>query len=151
MPYLENFEHYFTTMWVDCNFAVVSLALPFLGIEMKTDLSQSCGHCWVFQICWHIGSSTFIASFFIAWNSSTENPSPPLALFLVMLPKALLTSYSRMSDSRWVITPLWLSGSWRSFFVAFFCVFLPPPVNIFSFCYVHTISIPNVTSGYYIG
>ena len=27
-----------------------SLALPFLGIGMKTDLSQSCGHCWVFQI-----------------------------------------------------------------------------------------------------
>ena len=23
-----------------------SLALPFFGIEMKTDLFQSCGHCW---------------------------------------------------------------------------------------------------------
>ena len=32
-----------------------------------------------------------------------------------MLPKAHLTSHSRMSGSRWVITPLWLSGSWRSF------------------------------------
>ena len=32
-----------------------------------------------------------------------------------MLPKAYLTSHSRMSGSRWVITPLWLSGSWRSF------------------------------------
>ena len=31
-----------------------SLALPFLGIGMKTDLLQSCGHCWVFHICWHI-------------------------------------------------------------------------------------------------
>ena len=33
-----------------------------------------------------------------------------------MLPKAHLTSHSRMSGSRWVwvITPLWLSGSWRS-------------------------------------
>ena len=29
-----------------------SLALPVLGIGMKTDLFQSCGHCWVFQICW---------------------------------------------------------------------------------------------------
>ena len=36
-----------------------SLALPFFGIRMKTDLSQSCGHCWVFQICWHIECSTF--------------------------------------------------------------------------------------------
>ena len=32
-----------------------------------------------------------------------------------MLPKAYLTLHSRMSGSRWVITPLWLSGSWRSF------------------------------------
>ena len=32
-----------------------------------------------------------------------------------MHPKAYLTSHSRMSDSRWVITPSWLSGSWRSF------------------------------------
>ena len=32
-----------------------------------------------------------------------------------MLHKAHLTSHSRMSGSRWVITPSWLSGSWRSF------------------------------------
>ena len=32
-----------------------------------------------------------------------------------MLLKAHLTSHSRMSGSRWVITPLWLSGSWKSF------------------------------------
>ena len=39
-----------------------SLALPFFGIGMKTDLFQYCGHCWVFQICWHIECSTFTAS-----------------------------------------------------------------------------------------
>ena len=83
---------------------------------MKTDLFQSCGHCWVFQICWYIECSTLIASSFRFWNSSTGIPSPPLALFVVMLPKAHLTSHSRMSGSRWVITPLWLSESWRSFF-----------------------------------
>ena len=32
-----------------------------------------------------------------------------------MLPKAHLTSHSRMSGSRWVITPSWLSGPRRSF------------------------------------
>ena len=32
-----------------------------------------------------------------------------------MLPKAHLTSHSRMSGSRWMITPSWLSGSWRFF------------------------------------
>ena len=82
---------------------------------MKTDLFQSSGHCWVFQICWHIECSTFTASSFRIWNSSTGIPSPLLALFIVMLSKAHLTSYSRMSGSRWVITPSWLSWSWRSF------------------------------------
>ena len=97
-----------------------SLALPFFGIGMKTDLFQPCGHCWVFQICWHIKCSTFTASSFRIWNSSTEIPSPPLALFIVMLPKARLTLHSRMAGSRCVITPSWLSGFWRSFLYSSF-------------------------------
>ena len=92
-----------------------SLALPFFQIGMKTDIFQSCGHCWVFQYCWHIECSTFTPSSFRIWNSSTGISSPPLVLFVVMLPKAHLTSHSRMPGSRWVITPSWLSGSWRSF------------------------------------
>ena len=89
--------------------------MPFFGIGMKTDLFQSWGHCWVFQICWHIEYSTLIASSFRIWNSWTGILSPPLALFIVMLPKAHLTSHSRMSSSRVVIASSWLSGSWRSF------------------------------------
>ena len=77
--------------------------MPFFGIGMKTDPFQSCSHCWVFQICWHIEWSTFTASFFRIWNSSTGIPSPPLVLFIAML-KAHFTSYSRMSGSRWVTT-----------------------------------------------
>ena len=73
-----------------------SLALPFFGIGVKTDLFQSCGHCWVFQICWHIECSTFTASSFRIWSSSTGILSPPLALFVVTLPKAHLTSYSKI-------------------------------------------------------
>ena len=64
------------------------LALSFFGIEMKTDLLQFCGHCWVFQICWHIECSTFTASSFRIWNSSAGIPSPPVALLIMMLPKA---------------------------------------------------------------
>ena len=89
---------------------------------MKTDLFQSYGHCWVFQNFWHIECSTFTASSFRIWNSSAGIPSPPLALFIVMLAKAHLTSHSRMSDSRWVSTLLWFSVSGISFFVKFFCV-----------------------------
>ena len=82
---------------------------------MKTELFQPCGHSWVFQICWHIECNTWTASSFRIWNSSAGITSPPLALFAVMLPKAHLTSHSRMSGSRWVTTPSWLSWSLRPF------------------------------------
>ena len=84
-----------------------SLGLPFFGIGMKTGLFYSCSHCWVFQICWHFECSTFTAPSFRTWNSSARIPSPPLSLFIVMLPKAHLTSHSRVSGSRWVITASW--------------------------------------------
>ena len=106
---------------------------------MKTDLSQSCGHCWVFQICWHTECSTFTASSFRIWNNSTGIPSLLLALFLMMVPKAHLTLHSRMSGSRWVITPSWLSGSWRSFFdssVYFYHLFLISSASVRSILYL---------------
>ena len=65
-PSLKDFEHNLANMWNECNCRVIehSLALPFFGIVLKTDLFQSCGHYWVFQICWHIECSTLIASSF---------------------------------------------------------------------------------------
>ena len=53
-----------------------------------------------------------------------------------MLPKARLTSHSRMSGSRWVITPSWLSGSWRSFLYS---------SSVYS-CYLFLISSASVRS-----
>ena len=89
-PGLENFEHYVASVWDECNCAVV---WTFFGIAFLWDwnenwLFQSCGRCWLFQISWYIECSTFTASSFRIWNSSTGIPSPPLALFTVMLPKA---------------------------------------------------------------
>ena len=86
------------------------LILTFFGIVMKADFFQSCDLCYVFQICWHIECSILIASFFRTWNSSAGSPSSPLALFVVMFPKADVALYSRMSGSRWVNTPSWLLG-----------------------------------------
>ena len=103
---------------------------------MKVDLFQSCGHCWVFQICYHTECSTFTASSFRIWNSSTGIPSPPLALFVVMLSKAHLNSHSRMSGSRSVITAWWLSGSWRSFLYR---------ASVYS-CHLYLISSASVRS-----
>ena len=82
---------------------------------MKLTFSSPVATAEVFQICWHIECTTFTASSFRIWNSLTGFPSPPLALLVVMLPKVHLTSHSGMSGFRWVSTPLWLSGSWRSF------------------------------------
>ena len=134
---LSTLRFYFASVWNECNCAVVwtffgiffclslglewkpvvwtffGIFLPFFGIGMKTDLFQSCGHCWVFQICWHIEGSTFTAASFRIWNSSAGIPSPPLAWLIVMFPKTYLTSPSKMSGSRWVITPSWLSESLR--------------------------------------
>ena len=77
-----------------------------------------------FPYCWHIECSTLTASSFRIWNSSAGILSPPLALFVVMLPKAQLTSHCRMSGSRWVTTPLWLSRSLKPFLYSssvYFC------------------------------
>ena len=109
-PSLKNYENNFASMLNECNCAVIwTFSIALLGIGMKTDVFQSCGHCWVFQICCYIECSILTASSFRIWNSSAEIPSPPLALFIVMLLKAHLTSHSSESGSRWVITPLWLS------------------------------------------
>ena len=44
-----------------------ALQLPFFGIQMKTDIFQHFGHCWVFQICWHMECNIFTASSFSTW------------------------------------------------------------------------------------
>ena len=67
------------------------LDTAFLWDGMKTDLFQSCGHCWVFETCWHVEVSTLTASSFRIWSSLAGIPSPPLTLFIVILPKTHLT------------------------------------------------------------
>ena len=127
-PSLENFEHYFASMWEwvqlcgslnilwDCLPSVLEWKLIFSSPLATAEFSQ------ISQICWHIECSTFTAASFRIWNSSAGIPSPPLALFTVMHPKVHLTSHSRISGSRWVITPPWLSGSLRSFLYSSLCI-----------------------------
>ena len=86
-----------------------SLVCPSLGLKWKLTFFSPLATA-EFSKYWHIECSTFTASSFRIWNSSAGIPSPPLALFIVMLPKAHLTSHSKMSGSTWVITALWLSG-----------------------------------------
>ena len=115
---LKDFEHYLASMWHECNCMVVC---TFFGIVSLWDWNEN----GPFPVLWpllnfpHLPAycecSTFTASSLRIWNSSTGIPSPPLALFIVMLPKAHWTSHSRISGSRWAITPSWLSGSLQPF------------------------------------
>ena len=85
-PSWKDFEHYFASLWNECCCMITwtFFILPFFGTEMKIDLLQSRGHCWVFQICWHVECNTLTASSFRIWNSSAGIPSPPLVLFVVI-------------------------------------------------------------------
>ena len=104
-------------MWDECNWVVV---WAFFDIVFLWYWKEN----WPFPVLWPLLSfqnmlacwlKHFHSITFRIWNSLTVIPSPPLVLFIVMLPMAHLTSHSRMSGSRWVIMPLWLSESWQSF------------------------------------
>ena len=93
-PSLKDSEHYLACVCNECKCVVV---LTLFVIDLFWDWNEniffhSCGHCWVFQICLYIECSTFTASSLSIWNSSFEISSSPLPLFIVMLPKAHLTS-----------------------------------------------------------
>ena len=107
-PGLENFEHCFTSVWDACNCAVVWAFLDIaLGVGMKTELCQSCGHCWVFQICWHIESSTFTATslgFEIAQLKAPQSlPSEDPSSFSPCDPDLLMSSDLSLRNRSYVM------------------------------------------------
>ena len=111
-PCLENFEHYFTSMWDEYNYVVV---WTYFGIAFLWHWDEN----WLFPTVVTAEFSKFVYILSAALSQhhplgfeiATGIPSPPLTLFIVMLPKAHLILCPRMSGSRWVITPSWLSGS----------------------------------------
>ena len=111
-PGLENFEHYFTRVWNEYNCAVVWI---FFGIALLWKWNEN----WPFPDLWPLLSFPNLLACWVQHFNCTELGleisqlefyHETLALFIVMLPKVHLTSHSRMSGSRWVITPSWLSG-----------------------------------------
>ena len=120
-PGFENFEHYFASVWDECSCVVV---WGLFGISFLRDWIEN----WPFPVLRPLLSFPNLLAYWVQhfnsinfriWNSSPGIPSPPLALFVVMLPKTHLTLDSILSGSGWVITSLWLSGSWRSFLYSF--------------------------------
>ena len=82
---LDDFEHDLASTCNEYNCAVV---WTFFGTGMKTDLFQSCGHCWVFQICWHI----MLGHFSCVWLCAT-----PWTLALQAPPSVGLSSQEHQS------------------------------------------------------
>ena len=75
-------------MWDECNCVVV---WAFFGIAFLWDWNEN----WPFPVLWPLLNfpnllAYWVQSSFRIWNSSTGIPSPPLALFVLMLPKAHL-------------------------------------------------------------
>ena len=115
-PRLEDFEHDLASMWNECNWLVVWM---FFGIALLWDWNEN----WPFPVLWpllsfpnflpywvqHFHSIIFYGLKYFNWNSITATISVHSDSS-----KAHLTSHSRISGFRWVITPSWLSGSWRS-------------------------------------
>ena len=101
---------------IECNCAVVR---AFYGTAFLWDWNEN----WLFAVRWPLLSFPDLLKYWVQhfysiifqdlkqlnWNSIT------FTSFVVMLSKAHLTSHSRMSGSRWMITPSWLSRLWRSF------------------------------------
>ena len=116
---LEKFEHYFARMWDECNYAVI---WTLFGIAFLWNWNDN----WPCPVLWPLLSfpnllaywvQHFKASSFRTWNSSVGIP----ALLVVVLSKAHLTSHSRMSGSRSVITPSWL-GHEDHFCIILLCI-----------------------------
>ena len=87
----------------------------FFGITFLWDWNEN----WPFPVLWPLLSFPNLLAYWVQhfhsiifqdlkelnWNSITSTR------FVVLFPKAHLTSHSRMSGSRWVIIPSWLSVS----------------------------------------
>ena len=92
-PDLENFEHYFTSVWDECICAITWTFFwncPSLGLKIKLIFSSP-GATAEFSKFAGILSAALSQHYLLIWNSSTGIPSPPLALFVVIVCKAHLT------------------------------------------------------------
>ena len=114
-PGLENFEHYFTRKWVQlCGSLSILWHWLSLGLEWKLTFSSPVATVEFSKFA-GILSAALSQHHLLGFDIAQLEFHHLTSFVQVMLPKAHLTLHSRMSGSRWVITPLWLSGSWRSF------------------------------------
>ena len=94
-PSLKDFENNLASTWNECNCTVV---WTFFGIACLWDWTEN----YPFPVLWPLLTFPNLLAYWMQyfnsiilriWNSSIGIPSPLLALFTVMLPKAHLTSH----------------------------------------------------------
>ena len=96
-----------------------------LGLEWKLTFSSPVTTAEFSKVAGMLSAALSTESPFKILNNLAGIPSPPLSLFVVMFPKAHLTSHSRMFDSRWVEHTIMVILVIETFSVQF-CIFLPP-------------------------
>ena len=88
-PGLENFEHYFASVWDECNGVVIG---TFFGIAFLWEWNEN----WPFPVLWPLLSFPNLLAYWVQhfhsiifriWNNSVGIPSLLLALFVVRLPR----------------------------------------------------------------
>ena len=59
-PSMQDFKHEFASMGDECNYPMVwtFFSTTLLGNWGEDWPFQSCGHCWVFRVCWHAECNT---------------------------------------------------------------------------------------------
>ena len=102
--WLGKFLHYFACMWNKYNCALV---WAFFGIAFLWDWNEN----WPLPVLWQLLS---FANLLPYWALSQHHL---FGFEIVQFPH--LNSHSRMFGSRWVVTPSWFSGFWRSFLCHF--------------------------------
>ena len=132
-PGLENFEHYFASVREECNCVViwVLFGIAFLWDWNWPNSFHFFGNeNWPFPVLWPLMSFPDLLGYWVQhfhsiifyddlFYSSAGIPSLPLALLVVMIPKAYLTLPSRIFGYRWLVTPFWLPGSWGFFWYSY--------------------------------
>ena len=116
-PGVQDFKY--DEMSATVHWLAHSLVLLFLGIGMKIDLFQFCGHFWVFQICWHMNAKSWWHPPLGIWVVLLEFHHIHLALLTAVLLRDHLPLHSRMSGFGWLTTPQQVSSSLIYFYTVF--------------------------------
>ena len=90
-PGLENFEHYFTSMWDECNYAVVWI---FFGIAFLWDWNEN----WPFPVLWPLPNANQISTLLVVQPWRKINDLQLQRWFLKNKRRHFLKKYSNIQS-----------------------------------------------------